>query len=164
MKFADLTLILAATMNALMAGLFFSYSISVCRGLGKLDDLEFLKAMQHINREIQNPIFFACFFGALIMLPITTIQQYSQNQNSFALLFIATLVYLTGVFGVTAFANVPLNNKLGLFDLSTATGTIAKQMRNSFEIRWNYWNNVRTVASLSSLVFVILACIFNKTK
>src|SRR6478609_8520151 len=102
MKFADLTLIIAATMTALMAGLFFSYSISVCRGLGKLTDLEFLKAMQNINKEIQNPIFFSCFFGALIMLPVTTIQQYSHNQHSFALLFISTLVYLIGVFGVTA--------------------------------------------------------------
>lgn len=164
MKFTDVILIITATVTALMAGFFFSYSISVSWGLGKLADKEFLKAMQSINREVLNPIFFVCFFGALIMLPFATFQQYSLKENTFTLLLIATLFYLIGVFGTTVFVNVPLNNKLELFDLANATETMVKQMRNTFEKRWNFWNNIRTLASLISIIFVILACLFNKIK
>ncbi len=164
MKFADILLVVAAIFSALMAGFFFSSSVSVSLGLAKLADKEFLKAMQNINREVQNQIFFVCFFGALVMLPLAAFQQYSHSKNSFALLLIATLFYLVGVFAVTVLVNVPLNNKLEIFDLSKATEATVKQMRNSFERRWNFWNNIRTVASSGSLIFVILACIFSKTK
>ncbi|MDQ6530831.1 anthrone oxygenase family protein [Flavobacterium sp. LHD-85] len=157
MKLTDIILIITATFTALMAGLFFSYSISVMLGLGKLNDKEFLNAMQHINKEIQNPIFFTCFFGALIMLIITCFSRY--NQSSFIYLIMAMLMYLLGVFLVTVFVNVPLNNKLEVFDISSSTEIMAKQMRNVFEKRWNFWNNIRTVSSILSLLFVILACI-----
>ncbi|WP_278021525.1 hypothetical protein [Flavobacterium ginsengisoli] len=46
MKLTDIILIIAATFTALMAGLFFSYSVSVMLGLGKLNDKEFLNAMR----------------------------------------------------------------------------------------------------------------------
>jgi uncharacterized membrane protein len=52
MKLEDSTLIVTATVTALMAGLFFSYFISVSLGLGKLTDTEYIKAMQSINTEI----------------------------------------------------------------------------------------------------------------
>lgn len=161
MKITDLTLVSTAILTALMAGFFFSYSISVSLGLGKLSDKEFLNAMQNINKEVQNPIFFICFFGALSMLFISCFLQ--SYQNSFTFLIVATLVYLLGVFFVTVLVNVPLNNKLDLFDISNSTEITAKQMRNVFEKRWNFWNNLRTVASILSLLFVILACI-QKTK
>jgi len=159
MRASNIVLIVTATATALMAGLFFSYSISVSLGLGKLNDKEFLNAMQNINREIQNIPFFICFFGTLIMLPITSFLHY--KKQSFQLLVIATLFYSVGVFAVTAFINVPLNNKLELFDLTNAS---AKQVRNIFEDRWNFWNNIRSLSSLCSLFFVILACVYNSPK
>lgn len=145
-----------------MAGLFFSYSISVSLGLGKLNDKEFLNAMQNINREIQNMPFFVCFFGTLIMLPITSFLHY--KKPSFLLLFIATLFYSIGVFAVTVFVNVPLNNKLELFELISATNASVGQMRNIFEDRWNFWNNIRSLSSLCSVFFIILACVYNGHK
>lgn len=145
-----------------MAGLFFSYSISVSLGLGKLSDKEFLNAMQNINREIQNIPFFICFFGTLIMLPITSFLHY--KKQSFLLLIIATLFYSVGVFAVTAFINVPLNNKLELFEITNASSASARQMRNIFEDPWNFWNNIRSLSSLCSVFFIILACVYNGYK
>lgn len=162
MRASNILLIVTATTTALMAGLFFSYSISVSLGLGKLNDKEFLNAMQNINREIQNMPFFICFFGTLLLLPITSFVHY--KQPSFLLLLTATLFYSLGVFAVTAFVNVPLNNKLELFDLTNTTNASAKQMRNIFEDRWNFWNNIRSLSSLCSLFFVILACVYNGDK
>jgi len=157
MKLADITLFTATAFTGLMAGFFFSYSVSVTLGLGKLEDREFLAAMQHINKEIQNPMFFTCFFGALLMLFIACFACY--NQKSFLFLIIAALLYFFGVFLVTIFANVPLNNNLEVFDIPSSTAITAKQMRNSFEKRWNFWNSMRTVSSLLSLLIVILICI-----
>jgi len=162
MRASNILLIVTATTTALMAGLFFSYSISVSLGLGKLNDKEFLNAMQNINREIQNIPFFICFFGTLIMLPIISFVHY--KQPSFLLHLTATLFYLVGVFAVTAFVNVPLNNKLELFDLTSSSNESARQMRNIFEDRWNFWNDIRSLSSLCSVFFVILACVYNGDK
>lgn len=164
MKFSDITLILSATLTALMAGFFFSYSISVSLGLGKLTDKEYLQSMQSINKEVQNPIFFMCFFGALIMLSIVTYQQYSPATKTFIIPLTALFFYLIGVIGVTVFVNVPLNNRLELFDLCNATEPAVKQMRNIFEKRWNFWNNIRTVIALCAVVFIVGSCIMDKSK
>lgn len=160
MKLSDIILIITAILTALMAGFFFSYSISVSLGLGKMSNEEFLNAMQNINREVQNLIFFICFFGSLILLFIACFLHY--NQHTFIFLVIATLFYLIGVFGVTIFANIPLNNQLELFDISNSTEINVKQMRDAFEKPWNFWNNIRTIASLISILFVILACVLKK--
>ena len=157
MKFTDITLIITAIFTALMAGFFFSYSVSVSLGLGKVSDKEFLNAMQNINREVQNPLFFTCFFGAFAMLFINCFLLY--NTPSFLFLLIAMLFYLLGVFLVTVFVNVPLNNKLDIFDFPSSAEITAKQMRNAFEERWNFWNNIRTLSSILGLLFVILTCI-----
>jgi uncharacterized membrane protein len=162
MKLEDITLIVSATVTALMAGLFFSYSISVNLGLGKLTDTEYIKAMQSINREIQNPLFFICFFGALIMLPVATLQQHNNNKISFLFLLAATIFYALGVFGMTVFANVPLNNQLDKFNPATATLESISSMGSLFKNRWNFWNNIRTIASLLSIIFIICACLFRQ--
>jgi uncharacterized membrane protein len=39
----------------------------------------------------------------------------------FGFLLTASLIYLIGVFGVTLLGNVPLNNTLASFSISTAT-------------------------------------------
>ena len=157
-------LIVTATLTALMAGLFFSYSISVSLGLGKLSDSEYIKAMQSINREIQNPLFFLCFFGVLIMLPVATITQYSIDKTTFIVLLAATLFYAIGVFGITVFANVPLNNQLDQFDLSNQTNEAIQTQRQYFETKWNYWNNIRTINSIIAIILVIYACVVNKIR
>lgn len=157
MKFTELTLIATTISTALMAGFFFSYSVSVSLGLGKLGNREFLNAMQNINREVQNPLFFLCFFGSLLLLCVSNFNY--KSTTMFPLLLCAFLIYAIGVFLVTIFVNVPLNNKLDNFHIANAKEISVKQMRSSFENRWNFWNNIRTVSSTLSLLFVILACL-----
>ncbi|UIR57418.1 DUF1772 domain-containing protein [Sphingobacterium sp. SRCM116780] len=120
--------------------------------------------MQSINREVQNTLFFICFFCPLLLLPITAFLHYNDNSNRFILLLIATACYLIGVFGVTVFGNVPLNNQLEQFDFSIATEATIKQMRNIFEKRWNFLNNIRTVSALFALIFILFTCIMTKGK
>lgn len=156
-----LLLIITAVLTALIAGLFYSYSCSVVLGLGKLTDVEYLKAMQNINREILNPLFFISFIGTAVLLPLSTFV-FRGHQPVFIFLLLATLAYLIGVFGVTVGGNVPMNDILDKFDISTSTTEAIKQMRATFENRWNFLNNIRTLFSLISILMVVCACIWYK--
>ncbi len=164
MKTSEIILAITTTLSALMAGLFFSYTFSVVLGLGKLSDIAYLKAMQSINKEIQNPVFFICFFGTIIFLPLSTLLNYSERQMPFWFLLSATFIYFIGVFGVTIFGNVPLNNQLEKFNLLNETVEAISKQRAGFETRWNFLNNIRTIASMISVILVICACILHKHK
>jgi uncharacterized membrane protein len=161
MKMTTLLLIVTATLTALIAGLFYAYSCSVVLGLGKLSDTEYLKSMQSINREILNPVFFMSFMGTAFLLPISTFF-YRGQHPVFLLLLLATLAYLLGVFAVTMFGNVPLNDQLDKFDIANSTVQKIKEMRDTFENRWNFLNNIRTVFSVITIVLTVCACIWNK--
>lgn len=161
MKMTTILLIVTATLTALIAGLFYAYSCSVVLGLGKLSDVEYLKSMQSINREILNPVFFISFMGTAFLLPISTFIYRGQNPV-FLLLLLATLAYLIGVFGVTVVGNVPLNDQLDQFDIANSTSQVLKEMRDKFENRWNFFNNIRTFFSVISIVLTVCACIWNK--
>ena len=162
MKMTTMTLILTATTTGLIAGLFYSYSCSVNPGLAKLPDGEYLAAMQSINREILNPVFFATFIGTLLLLPVSTWLQYNEGvSKSFSFLLAATLIYAIGVFGVTIFGNVPLNDGLDKFNLHSASIAEIKRQRAMFEMPWNKLHSIRTIANIVSLVLVIIACVYN---
>lgn len=155
----EITLALAALTTGVMAGLFFAYSFSVIPGLGKLSDSEYIRAMQSINREIQNPWFFACFFGALILLPAASYLTY--GEKAFPFVAAAALAYAIGTFGVTVVANVPLNDALEAFD-PVATPERYGEIRAVFESRWNFWNHVRTLCNAIALLLLLLGYLLRR--
>ncbi len=160
MTAANIILVLTAAATALMAGLFYAFSCSVNLGLARLSNAEYLSAMQSINRAIQNPIFFAAFFGAPILLPLCMFLHYGQPFPArFWFLLAATVIYLIGTFGVTIFGNVPLNNRLDRFDLQMASEAEIAVQRAGFERRWNNLNTIRTVSSTLAIMLVIISCL-----
>ncbi len=157
MSIGNIILIITATLTALMAGLFYAWS-SVMLGFARLNDREFVSVMQKTNQAIQNPVFFASFFGAPLFLLISTVIHYNQSPR-FVLLLMATAAFLVGTFGVTMFGNVPLNNTLDHFDLKSAADEEITLQRANFERRWNKLNTIRTVSSTLALILVIIACL-----
>ena len=149
---------LTVTLTALVAGLFFAWSCSVMPGLARLTDREFVAAMRSANRAIQNPVFFAAFFGAPFFLIISTVLFYDRPAR-FPLLLAATVVFLSGTFGVTVFGNVPLNDRLDRFEPETASDAEFALQRASFERRWNNLNHIRTVSSTLALILTAIACL-----
>lgn len=144
----------------LTAGIFYCWSVSVTIGLAPLIDKEYITAFQSLNRKIQNPLFFLCFFGSALLLPISTWLHYEQPvQLRFWLLLAASIIYLAGVIGVTIIGNVPLNQALDNFNVASANNTEIAARRLIFEAPWNRLNNTRTVACIVSLVLTILACL-----
>lgn len=158
MNIGNAILTVTATLTALMAGLFYAWSCSVMLGFARLADREFISVMQKTNRAIQNPVFFAAFFGAPIFLVISTVFHYHQSPR-FGFLLAAAIIYLAGTFGVTVFGNVPLNNALDRFDLESAEEAEIAGLRLNFERLWNNLNTIRTVSSTIALVLVVIACL-----
>lgn len=158
MTIANFVLVLAALATALMAGLFYAWSCSVMLGFARLPDSKFVSVMQATNRAIQNPIFFAAFFGAPVFLIISTVLHYNQSLR-FTLLLAATAIYLIGTFGVTIFGNVPLNNTLDRFDLESAGVEEIALQRANFETRWSNLNTIRTVSSTLAMILIVIACL-----
>lgn len=160
MTVANIVLVLTAAATALMAGLFYAFSCAVNLGLARLPNAEYVSAMQSINRAILNPVFFAAFFGAPILLPLSVFLHYGQPLPArFWLLLAATMIYLIGTFGVTIFGNVPLNNALDRFDLRAASKAEIAVERANFESRWNNLNTIRTVSSTLAVMLTVIACL-----
>lgn len=141
--------------TALMAGLFYSYSCSVNPGLSKLSDADYLTAMQSINRAILNPAFYMVFFGAVILLPLNTYLNYDLYTNRFWLSLSASVVYILGLVGVTILGNVPLNEMLDKFMILDASVEEIKEMRKNFELSWNRFHLIRTIAVVLSLILFL---------
>ncbi len=156
-KKQNVMLICTVILSGLVAGLLYAYACSVNPGLHKLGDKEYLSAMQSINVSIQNPIFFISFMGLLILFPVTVFQLRSQQQAAFNYILIATILYVAGVFGVTMFANVPLNNRLANFNIAAASQNELAAMRTIFEKPWNTYHLIRTIASVVAFIFSILS-------
>jgi uncharacterized membrane protein len=151
-----------------MAGLFYAYSCSVNPGLGQLSDAGYISAMQAINRAILNPVFLFPFLGTILLLPLCAWLHYhgastggadGTLRTRFWLLVIASILYIIGVFGVTSFGNVPLNEVLAGVHVPSASVEELAGSRAVFERPWNQWHAVRTLASVSTAVLMILACL-----
>ncbi|MNE75598.1 hypothetical protein D3C80_1717730 [compost metagenome] len=98
--------------------------------------------------------------GALVLLPVSTFMHYTNPANlRFWLLLAATVVYVIGVFGVTAFGNVPLNETLAAFNLTSASVGEIVVARTNFEASWVNLHTIRTVASVVVVALVIISCL-----
>lgn len=156
-------LFITVILSGLVAGLLYSYACSVNGGLKALQDSEYLKAMQSINRAILNPFFFISFIGILFIYPLALYRLYANStDNSFYILLAAAIIYIVGVFGITMFGNVPLNNQLDKFSFMNVSENQVRSMRLIFEKPWNNYHLVRTIASVLSFCLSVLAIIKQK--
>ena len=158
--YAQELLAVTTILSGLMSGFFFAYTFSVNLGLAKLNNKEYLTAMQSINKEVLHSIFYTSFFGTLFSLIISSIMYFDIHSPKFLLIFFSCISYVIGVFGITAIRNVPLNNKIERFDISKASEESLQKMRVIFEKPWLFWNNIRTLASFIAFVCLVIALTF----
>ena len=158
----QIVLITATFLCSLVAGFLFAFATIVMPGIKTLNDREFIRAFQVIDRVIQNnqPLFVAVWIGSVV----TSVAAaglglgFGQLDGAQRLLLIsAPLVYILGVQLSTFTINVPLNKQLQGLNVNVMDETALKAARMDFEPRWNLWNLVRTpFASLTSVLMIIL--------
>lgn len=161
MKTETIILATAVLLTGLMTGIFFTWSNAVKPGIGKLSDLEYLRALQSMNRVILNKAFIGMFLGALIAVTLVTIAHFKLFPNNIFWMFVIALAtYCIGVYGVTVLGNIPLNELLDKTNLESITVEEIKALRTSIEVNWNNLNLIRFISSGITFVLLIISFIF----
>ena len=158
----SLTLFSAIFLTGLSAGFFYAWQVSVIPGTRKVVDVTYLESMQSINRAILNPAFFLIFLGSPLALAISTIQQFNSGMG-FWLLLAASIAYVLGTFGVTAFGNVPLNDALDVLEIAELGELEIGRFRKAYEQKWNRLHLIRTAFAVLSFILSLLV-VFTHTK
>jgi len=158
----SLSLLATVLLTGLSAGLFYAWSVSVIPGTRKVMDLTYLETMQSINRAILNPAFFVIFIGSMILMAVSSVQQF-RSGPAFYLILGATLTYLIGTVGVTGLGNVPLNDSLDAIRLSELSEDQLAQFRRQYELKWNRFHMYRTIFALLAFLLSLIA-VFTYTK
>jgi uncharacterized membrane protein len=144
-----LVLVLATLSMGLAAGAFYTFQISVMRGLAVTDDRTFVSAMHGINVKIQNAWFFLSFVGAMLLTIVTAVLFFGRDGFGWIL---ASLVLYGAVIVITGTRNVPMNNAL-----DAAADHDPPATRRAFEKPWVRWNLVRTWLSFAAFTGLVMA-------
>jgi uncharacterized membrane protein len=148
-----LTLILTGA----IAGFFYAYTSSVMRGLDAIPAAHAIVAMQGINATVRNWIFAPAFFGAPVAAVVTgALLQWLHLKRAALLMFLAAVIYIAGAFLPTLLVNVPMNETLAMVTVP-ADPQAADHLWREYSAPWTWWNTLRTLFSLASLLLVGLA-------
>ena len=163
MDILDISLFFTILLSALVTGFILTYAIVIMPGLSNLDDKEFIKAFQVTDGIIQNnqPIFILIWIGSIVSVLSTIITSILclGILDAWLIIFVS-VVYLLLVQGITILIHLPLNKSIQNIDISSSNSETLSKMRKSFETKWNYFNNVRTVvAFLVVLIFLSILTI-----
>ena len=108
----------------IIGGSLFAFSSFIMAALKRVPAAEGARAMQQINKTVFTPWFMGPFFAMALLAPAGLVLAILHTEQPWALqLGAASAVYGVGVFLVTAFGNVPLNNKLTGMDAADPAGT-----------------------------------------
>lgn len=130
----------ATVLTGLLGGLYYSYSVSVMPGLGKLDDPAFSAAMNNINVAIVNPVFMLSFLGAPALSVVAAAVAWRRGSRTSAAWITAGAALNVIGLGITGAINIPLNDQLA-----------AGGGRDGFETAWVAWNIVRTLVTTGAV-------------
>jgi uncharacterized membrane protein len=161
MKTETIILASAILLTGLMAGIFFTWSNAIKPGIGKLNDLEYLRALQSMNRVILNKAFMGIFLGSIIAVALVPVFHFKLFPNSIFWMFVLALVtYWIGVFGTTAFGNIPLNEILDKVNLEPLNLEEITALRTRIEVKWNNLNLIRSISSGITFALLIISYLF----
>lgn len=150
-------LILLIVLTGMMAGIYFTFSVVIMRSLDELPGLQGAQAMNKINDVILNTLFMPVFFGTTLWfagLIVWALTDWQGTQSS--LVISAALTYIIGMFFVTAFGNVPLNNQLKQSERDEPLLATSWQL---YLERWTRLNHIRTMACIASSALLTMAII-----
>ena len=143
----DTLLVLGSAIGCgLLAGVFFAFSAFVMAGLDRLGAAPGIAAMQSINVTAVRPPLMLALFGTAALCVVVAFRAFTgAGPGSTTLALGGCALYLVGAVGVTAAANVPLNDTLAALHAHQAG---AAGEWNHYWTAWTAWNHVRTLCSM----------------
>ena len=141
--------------TGLVAGVCCAFSAFVMKGLGSLPPAQGVAAMNAINRAAMAPAFMIVFAGSAVLCTVLAVVTFVLWPDDGTVeLLLGSALYLIGVFGVTAVANVPRNDTLLRLDPGSPEAAVYWR---TYVSEWTMWNHVRMVASAGAAVSYVLA-------
>ncbi len=148
-------LVIAVVGAGLTVGTLFAFSAFIMSALKRLDEAEGIRAMQQINKTVYTPWFMGPFFGTTFLSAgAVVLALMSMDQQWWLPLLCAGLLFVVGVFGITAVGNVPLNTKLASLD---SDNVATAEFWRHYIVIWTRWNHARVVLGTLSIIFYLLA-------
>ncbi|WP_346658043.1 anthrone oxygenase family protein [Bradyrhizobium sp. 157] len=144
-------------------GFFYAWVCSTMWGLDQADPRVAIAAMKAMNASVRNAVFFPAFFLTPVVLVLTAAAMRFAGQSLAAFWYLAAAaVYM--VFGVflTMAVNVPMNEALAVTPIP-ADIEAAREVWESYSGRWQFWNQVRAIASGIALIFAAFGLISRPT-
>jgi len=139
----------------LLAGLYFAFSTFIMTALGRIDQAAGISAMNAIDVVIVRSLFMPVFLGStLTSLALAVLAPFRWDEPGAAMWLAGGVLYVVGMFVVTAVFNVPLNNALAAVQPATSeAGTLWAR----YLVDWTWWNHVRTITSTLAFVLFVAA-------
>jgi uncharacterized membrane protein len=128
-------------------GFFYAWVCSTMWGLDQADPRVAIKAMQAMNASVRNAVFFPAFFLTPVVLGLTAAAMLLNGSKIPAFCYAAAgVLYLSLGLVLTLSANVPMNEALAASAVPDDIGA-ARQIWQDYSGKWQFWNQVRTIAS-----------------
>jgi uncharacterized membrane protein len=129
---------------ALLGGLYFAFSTFIMTALERTGAANGAAAMNSINVVILRSLFMPFFFGTTLGSLVLAVAGVIEGAP---LMIAGGTLYVLGMFVVTMFGNVPLNNALA--------ANPTEDTWRRFLAAWTRWNHVRTVSCLAAAALFI---------
>jgi len=129
----------SALATLLIGGVYFTFSGFVMQSLAQSGEAG-MKVMTSINRVILRSTFMPLFFGStLLSAACGVLGLFHLAEPSGWLMLAGSVIFVAGMFGVTAAFNVPLNNRLN---------QTPESVWPAYLTTWTAWNHLRTLACI----------------
>ncbi|MDO5699569.1 MAG: DUF1772 domain-containing protein [Dermatophilus congolensis] len=151
---------LAAVVSVLLFGasfgFFYAWVCSTMWGLDATDPRTAIAAMQAMNANVRNPVFFVIFFLPPVAGAVTALLAWSAGYRRAALVSaVSSLVYAAGVIYFTSAVNLPMNDALAAVVIPSGVDEAARIWRD-YSQPWQVANITRTVFSGIALTGIAL--------
>ena len=148
-------IILLIVMTGIMAGVYFAFSVFIMQSLSELPSLQAAQVMNKINDVIVNTLFLPVFFGSTLWYGGLVVWSFADWQFERSILvIIAAMIYILGMFAVTAFGNIPLNNRL---KSSAENDSRLISFWDEYLRRWTRLNHLRMLSCIAACAVLTIA-------
>lgn len=149
-------LVTSMLLSAAIFGFFYAWVCSTMWGLDAADPRTSIEAMQAMNASVRNVVFFPAFFLTPVALIASSLLLWRLSLYSGARWFAAAAItYFCFGLILTITINVPMNEALALIEVP-ASREGATVIWDAYSTTWQFWNQIRTLASGASFLTAVL--------